>query len=376
MNSTERLLACHRGEMPDRVPISTYELCGWNADAFENQQTSYRRLMDFVRGKTDCMYMCNVPVPNVRAKEHDVTVEKWDEDDQHVSRATIRTPTRTLTRLTSRSDNVMTSWTREHYVKDLDDMAAYLDLPWEPGEPDFSGLERAWGDLGETRGLPMVSVGDPICELAEAFEFGNFTVNAMTETDAITVGMDRLHERYVERLRRILAGPVRNVVFRICGPEYATPPYLPPELFRRFVTRYDSEYIRMIQEAGAFARFHSHGRIGRVIDQIDEMGPDALDPIEPPPDGDIDVSGLKAVVGDRICLTGGIELKHLEAADGDFVEELVRDIMAAGKPHGRFIIMPTAAPIDIPLAQKTESNYIRFIETALETGRYHWPTGE
>jgi hypothetical protein len=370
MNSTERLLAVHRGEMPDRVPISTYELVGWNMEAFENRHPSYRNLMDLVREKTDCLYMCGVPVPNARAVEYTTRTRRWDEGDQHVTRTTLYAPSRPLTRVTSRSDRVMTSWTREHYVKDLEDLDAYLGLPWAVGEPDFGRLERAWRDLAGRRGLPMVSIGDPICELAEAFEFGTFLVHAITETRAITRALDCLHERHVERLRRILTGPVQDVVFRICGPEYATPPYLPPELFRRFVARYDGEYVRMIREAGGFPRLHSHGKIGQVVDQIAEMEPDALDPLEPPPDGDITLAALKREVGDRICLTGGIELKYLEVENGAFVERLVRDMMAAGKPGGRFILMPTAAPINIPLSPKTESNYARFIETGLETGRY------
>ena len=370
MNSAERLLACLRGQPMDRVPVSTYELVGWNANAWEHREPSYRRLLDLIREKTDCLYMCGVHVPNRRAKERDVRIERWDEGAQHVTRETLRTPTRTLTTVTSHSDNVMTTWKREHPVKDLDDLAAYLDLPWEPGEPDFTGLNQAWKDLEGARGLPLVSVGDPICELAEAFEFGNFMVHAITETEALTAALDRLHERYRETLRRILTGPMRDTVFRICGPEYATPPYLPPELFRRFVTRYDAQYIRMIQEAGAFARLHSHGKTGRVVDQIAEMAPDALDPLEPPPDGDIDVAGLKRALGARVCLMGGIELKHLEHAEGSFIVELVRRTIAQGKPGGRFVIMPTAAPINLPLAPRTEENYFRFIETALEEGRY------
>jgi len=370
MNSAERLLACLRGQVPDRVPISAYELVGWNAESFENMHESYRRLMDLIRQKTDCLYMCGVSVPNVRAGEHACTVERWDDGDQHVTKTLVHTPTRTLTTVRSHSDNVMTTWTREHPVKDLEDLRAYLDLPWEPGRPDFRQLETAWKDLAGTRGLPLVSIGDPICEVAAAFEFGNFTVHAMTETQAIAAALDCLHERYLETLRRILAGPVRNVVFRICGPEYATPPYLPPELFRLFVTRYDAQYVRMIQEAGGFARIHCHGKIGRVVDQIAEMAPDALDPVEPPPDGDIGIPELKAKIGRRVCLCGGIELKHLEIGAEQFVEDLVRKTMAAGKPGGRFIIMPTAAPISIPLSPKTERNYFRFIETALEVGEY------
>ncbi|MCY3023018.1 MAG: hypothetical protein NTW87_28920 [Planctomycetota bacterium] len=370
MNSTERLLACLRGEIPDRVPVSTYELVGWNADAWENKHRSYRRLMDVIREKTDCLYMCGVSVPNVRAQEQLVTHDHWDEGDQHVTRTIARTPTRVLTTVTSHAADVMTTWKREHPVKDLEDLAAYLDLPWEPGQPDFKDLNKAWRDLDGTRGLPLVSIGDPICELAEAFEFGNFTVHAVTETKALSAALDRLHERRVEELRRILTGPVRNVVFRICGPEYATPPYLRPDLFRLFVTKYDTEYIRMIQAAGAFARLHCHGKIGRVVDQIAEMAPDALDPLEPPPDGDIDIAGLKKALGTRVCLMGGLELKHLEAEDAGFVADLVRKTMAAGSPGGRFVIMPTAAPINLPLARRTQRNYSRFIETALATGGY------
>ena len=370
MNSTERLLACLRGEMPDRVPVSTYELVGFNDDAWENRHESYVRLMDFIRGHTDCIYMCDIIVGNARAGEHVVAVERWDEGAQHVTQFVTRAAGRKLTRVTSRSDDVMTTWTREHPVKDLHDLEAYLDLPWDPGQADFSQLEKASRDLDGTRGVAMVSVGDPICELADAFEFGNFMVHAITETDAISAALDRLHERYVETLRRMLTGPVKNVIFRIYGPEYATPPFLPPELFRRFVTQYDRVYVRMIQEAGAFARIHSHGRIAHVLDQIDEMAPDAIDPIEPPPDGDIDVGDIKAAIGDRICLMGGIELKHLEVADEDFVDQMVRRTMSQGKAGGRFVIMPTAAPINIPLSPKTEANYVRFIETALETGAY------
>ena len=370
MNSTERLLACLRGEMPDRVPISTYELVGWNPDSWENRQPSYCRLMDLIREKTDCMYMCEVPIPNVRRAEWNVSTERWDDGDQHVTQTTVHTPTRPLTTVTSHSDAVNTTWTREHPAKDLEDLAAYLALPWEPGEPDFGELEKAWQDLEGGRGIPHISVADPICEIAASFELGQFLVYAMTETETIAAALDQLHERYVESLRRILTGPVRNTVIRIYGPEYATPPYLPPELFRRFVTRYDAEYVRMIHEAGAFARIHSHGKVARVLDQIVEMAPAVLEPLEPPPDGDIDVASLKAAVGDRICLMGGIELHYLEACDGDFVEDVVRKTMAAGKPGGRFAIMPTACPLNVSLPPKSEANYFRFIETALAEGAY------
>jgi uroporphyrinogen-III decarboxylase len=370
VNSKDRLLAAMRGRTPDRVPVSTYELVGWNPDAWENKEPSYARLMDLIRRRTDCMYMCGVSVPNLRREGIPTSVTEWDEGGQHYTRTVIHAPGRDLVKVSSFSDDIHTVWAREHICKDLDDMAAYLALPWAPGEPDFKHLKKAWRDLEGGRGIPLVSMGDPLCEVSEFFELGTFLVLAMTETRKIAAALDLLHERYVESLRRILKGPVKDVVFRICGAEYATPPYLPPELFRRFVTRYDKVYIDMIRSSGGIARIHCHGKTARVVDQIAEMAPDALDPIEPPPDGDISLGDMKRAIGGGVCLTGGIELKHLEAASGQFVERLVRETMEAGKPGGRFILMPTAAPINVPLSPKTEANYFRFIETALEMAEY------
>ena len=44
--------------------------------------------------------------------------------------------------------------------------------------------------------------------------------------------------------------------------------------------------------------------------------------------------------------------------------------MQAAKRGGGYIILPTAAPINTPLATKTQDNYLTFIDTALEFGRY------
>ena len=370
MNSTQRLIACLRGEPTDRVPINLYELCGWDSRAWENHEPSYGRLMEAIRRDADAMTMVTTAVPNGLASTWDTQVDRWDEADQHVTRTRIHAGGRTLTSVRSHSDDLKTTWHREHPVKDLADLEAYLDLPWEPGEVDFGELERAWAQLDGTRGLPMLTFDDPLCELADVFEFGNFMVHVLTEPRAMLSAMDRIHERRMAALPRLLAGPVASAVIRISGPEYATPPYLSPQHFAQLVTRYDSQYIRLIQQAGAFARIHSHGKVARVLDQIEQMAPDALDPLEPPPDGDIDLAQLKRRVGGRICLIGGIELKDLESRTPSQVAALVRSAIEAGKPGGRYVIMPSAAPINIPLSARTADNCLCLIETALELGKY------
>ena len=146
--------------------------------------------------------------------------------------------------------------------------------------------------------------------------------------------------------------------------------YLPPPYFSRFVTPYLKEMTELIHRYGGLARIHSHGRIGKVLDDIISCGADSLDPCEAPPDGDITLRELKAVTSGKMCLFGNIQLKSLEHADTHEIRGIVRVCMDSAKEGGGYVIMPTAAPINIPLSPKTEENYRIFIETALEYGKY------
>ena len=44
--------------------------------------------------------------------------------------------------------------------------------------------------------------------------------------------------------------------------------------------------------------------------------------------------------------------------------------MAQAKDGGGFVLMPTAAPINLPLSPQTEANYKAFIDAGLEFGGY------
>jgi uroporphyrinogen-III decarboxylase len=223
--------------------------------------------------------------------------------------------------------------------------------------------------LGE-KGLMMISLSDPICVAAELFEMGNFLIYALTEPEKIKYLLDAINERQMVELDMILKHNVKDVIFRICGPEYATPPYLSPEYFHNYVNCYLIEICRKIKDAGGIPRIHCHGKIRKVIDQFALTEAMALDPIEPPPDGDIDLSELKRLYGKRFCFFGNIELKELETSDVHRIDYLVKKAMEDAKEGSGFVLMPTAAPINVPLSNKTKENYIQYIGSALQYGKY------
>ena len=371
MNSRERILKALKCETPDRVPISTYELAGYNSRAFENKDPSYANLMSVIREKTDCLAMWGTG-SNGRFLESsypvEIDVRQEREGTATIHHYTLHTPKGDLTRTCKAYDNVHTTWVTEHWCKSLDDVEKALSVPYEPVTYDASDRARIDAEVGE-HGIIMDGLADPLLMAADLMEFGAYTVWALSETDHFARTVAIMHERCMENLRRNLATNVSDL-YRICGPEYATPPYLPPEFFSRFVTPYVKEMVDLLHEKGALARFHCHGKVNHVLDMIAATGADAIDPCEPPPDGDIELADMKRRVGGRICLCGNLELKLLEHGSREEVRQTVKDCMAAAKKNGGYIILPTAAPINTPLAKKTEENYITFIETALEGGLY------
>jgi hypothetical protein len=340
-------------------------MVGWNPDAWENQQPAYQNLMELIRDKTDCLYMTGFPATNRAAKK---SITEWDEGNRHVVRTVLQTPRGDLTATEYREPGINTTWRTERWLKSDEDVARYLSLPQDWAQPDVSHFAALLYRLGD-RGIPLVDVADPICIVAELFEFGEFMTRAITQPEQIIALLDHVAPAVYSHLDYILdhgAGPL----FRVIGAEYVTPPYLPPALFKRFVVDYTAPMIQRIHAHGAYARLHCHGRLRQVLPMIIEMGVDALDPVEGPPSGDITLGAVKRLHGDSLILFGNLQLRDLETLPAEEMRQVVRQTIEAGKPGGGFVIMPTAAPINADLSPITERNYRIFIETALEFGAY------
>ena len=389
MTSRERLLAALGGEQPDSVPVNCYELVAYDWQSWYNQRASYKPLMDMVREKTDCVFMASLPAPPsgnaadaVRGVEsqspggRNITTKKRREGKTLFIETTYHTPKGELKSSHRIDDDIFTVWTLEHMLKSIDDIDKYLSFDWGgANEFDLTEFATVQTQLGQN-GIMMPSLTDAIGEVGELFELSRFLVLSITETARIKYFLDFIHQRQIAYLEKVLqAGADAGVnwaecLFRICGPEYATPPHLSPEYFAMFVTPYVRRMSDILHQYGAKVRLHCHGKLGKVLDEIMKTEPDAMDPIEPPPDGDIELGQVKKQTGGKVCLFGNIEMRLLERGEPEEVRDFVIDALAQAKKGGRFVIMPTAAPINDPLSQKTQENYAVFIETALEYGSY------
>ena len=117
--------------------------------------------------------------------------------------------------------------------------------------------------------------------------------------------------------------------------------------------------VKMIQKQGGYARIHSHGRLRGIIDLIAKMRPDGLDPLEPPPQGDMTLAEIKKVIGRDTVLMGNIESSDIENLETpEFEKKVVTALQEGMKGEGRgFILHPSACPYGRTITPRTLANY-------------------
>lgn len=319
---------------------------------------SWRSLLAYTESQSDLIRMRSPEWIPVHPDYHRFFQERrYEKGESRYRELTINCSGRTLRSLDRRDRDLDTRWTVEPLLKGQEDLEAFLSLPDElfQFEWSYDEIEAEEKRLGED-GIVMIEFGDPLSWGAGLFEFGEYTVCALTspglfhrllEKLALPIyrGCQRVSEKLPERL------------WRIYGPEYASEPYLPPRLFREYVNRYTGKMIEILHENRSYARLHSHGRLRGILPAIAEMKPDALDPLEPPEQGDIDLKTIAREYGQEMVLFGNIEISELIQLDELSFKRRVYNCLEAGDGAKGHVLMPSSSPFGRAIDPRCRRNY-------------------
>jgi hypothetical protein len=124
--------------------------------------------------------------------------------------------------------------------------------------------------------------------------------------------------------------------------------------------------VDIIQQHGGYARLHSHGRLKNILPYIVDMGVSGLDPIEPPPQGDMELIDVRQQYGEELVLFGNIEASELELLQPPEFEARVRQALregTAGQGRG-FVLMPSACPYGRHIPAHVLDNYETMVRLA------------
>lgn len=374
MTRRERLIATLRGEPVDRPPVNFYEIGGMKLDPDRQDpfyvygDPSWRALIRLAEEETDIIRMVTPRQTTTLSNPSSEFFhsETFERDGSRFYRTTVEVAGRTLTSLARRDPDLDTLWFIEHLLKSPEDAEAYLQLPDEifAYDVDIQPMLEEEETLGD-KGIVMVDSADPICMAASLFSMEDYLVLALTEQKLF----HRLLEKHAAPLYRVTEQVAREFPgrhWRIYGPEYAGEPYLPPSLFAEYVVRYTKPMIEMIAKHGGFPRIHCHGRIRNILPHIVAMGPAGLEPIEPPPQGDVELGWVRREYGKEMVLFGNIEVVQIENMEPAEFEKLVRKTLREGTSgDGRgFVLMPTACTYARRVSPRTMANYETMVRLA------------
>ncbi len=366
MTGKERIYNTFRGLEVDRPPVNFYEVGGFNVDPEDGSpynvynSPDWQPLLALAEEKTDIMRfgMINSAPRYPGLIDEIVTVESSEKDGTRITTTVYDINGYRLTRTDRRDRDVDTVWHTEHLIKSPEDAEAYLSLPDEFFLYDYDASPMALQEekLGD-RGVVFADGGDAICILASLMSLEDLTVMALTDEALFRRLLDKHQPSLLDRYSQI-ARQKPGCVWRICGPEIATPPYMPPRLFGEYVVPYDKPLADIIHASGGFLRLHCHGRIKQVIPYMLEIGPDGTDPVEPPGQGDITLAEAKALLGPSVALFGNIEACDIENLPPAEFEKKVRAAVREGASGpGGFCLQPSASPYGRRIAPSVLENY-------------------
>ncbi len=211
----------------------------------------------------------------------------------------------------------------------------------------------------------MVDTEDPVGAAAALMSFENFVMLAYSQPRLFHRLLEKLATPIYERTRKTSAD-LPGRLWRICGAEYITEPFLPPAMFKEYVVRYTAPIVDMIHEHRGLARIHCHGRIKAVLDYIAGMNADAIDPIEPPPQGDASLEYVRKNYGKQFTLFGNIEFCDIVNTPPDNFEGIVRKSLREGTGGSAkgFVLMPSASPTGRKISKTTLANYKTMLRLA------------
>lgn len=369
----ERILKTLKGEPVDRVPIGSP--ISWSplpprevAPPEDPEDPNEEAVLRLVKEHCDCFARS----PSVGFDRGFLQIPRkyisagHTREGKRVKTITrVETPKGELRQMLEREEGVQTTWVTEPLLKGKEDVERILSVPYEFEEPDYKRFFEDVERLGD-RGVMEVGVSVPLVTISHMFHFDQFFLWCATERPTIYRLMNAVFARIYDRLERILKEGV-GPAFWFGGSEQATPPMMSPQFYDDLVAAYDAKLFELVHKHGGIVHVHCHGKVGGVLDKLVAMGVDFLDPVEPPPQGDITMEEAKRRVNGKIVLMGNIEFRDLEF---DTPEQIDRKVRAAIVPGGKqhMLLYPSATPI-AALTERYRDNAIQFIESGLKYGR-------
>lgn len=228
----------------------------------------------------------------------------------------------------------------EHFVKDAAELKALLNCPYQEYPMDLAPFEAHQRSVGE-KGIVYFNLDHAGYAVSRVMGSELFAYFCVDERELLVEAVSLYRDRLAAHITKVLSLGAKPV-FGWVGPELILPPLAGPDEFDEFVSKPDHLLCNLIHNGGGYVWVHSHGKVKNFLKRFSDMGVDVLNPIEPPPSGDVTLREAFDLVGGRMGLEGNIEIQSLLMDSPENVRTMIQRSAALGRENGRFILCPSS----------------------------------
>jgi len=360
MTRKQRLMAIFEGRAPDRSAVKVWGV----SPGAQSLHPAYDAVRDLGVEKTD-LFGGGGSAFNIYFGTHSRELSEQftrptASPDWNDVVTIIHTPMGDLQGIHLQSTKKRPGYEKEYCLKEPGDIRKLLSLPYDAFPFDAEGFHKAEEQLGDA-GVVMFGLDHPAYALQRMTGSENFALWSIEHADLMTEAIEVFAERVRAHAKAALAAGIGGI-FGYVGPELCIPPLVSPPAFERFCFDIDKPLMDLIHDAGGRVWMHCHGRMRRVIVRFADMGIDVLNPIEPPPMGDVTMAEAFELIGDRMGLEGNIETHDIMTATKEQLRAKIHDSLSAGKGR-RMILCPSSGYNENPEPTAREiENWLFYIE--------------
>ena len=336
MTGRERYMTVYRGEIPDRPPVKLWKL-------FPGQHLSnpaYRPVYQRGLEVTDLVARMPIVFDHFFGRHRDQITTQGERStsspEWRERITTVATPAGVLESVYTSSTCGKPGYVKEYLIKGCRDVEKLLSVPHEPIPFDtkpYYDMDRLVGE----KGITNIELGSPMAALQAIAGTENFALMSVDCRPLLLEALSVLAKRKRDLINAVFDSGLKPVFFSWGGADKCIPPLMSMRDFDEFVVPFDKPLIELIHERGGYVLANCLGKVRSALRRFVDMGVDVLNPLEPPPMGDITLPEAFDLCGDAMGLEGNIPMHDLMTAEPDHIASLVRDALSTGTGR-RFVL--------------------------------------
>lgn len=354
MTSKQRLLAAINKQPLDRLPVTTHHLQQYFLDKYAGGMDGFDFHKDFgfdpivwvlpIKPDESANQYIDKETGMLCSDEWRVETEEIPGQTYHTRRFTIHTPKKDLTCILQ--NNEITQWQTELLVKDKSDMeiiARYAPHQHLDVESVNKTVEQ-YGDSALVRGnvTCFQPFGQPGCwqDVACLFGIESLIMETFDDPEWVEFACSTVQEMKKTFIRS--AKGAKYDILELGGGDASTT-VISPSIFDEFVAPFDEPLVKLAHEAGQKIVYHTCGGMMPILENIADMGVDAMETFTPPDmGGDTRLDEAKRRIGERVCMIGGFDQGHyLFGCTEEETRRAVRRCFEEAGANGGYILSPS-----------------------------------